>query len=140
MRGFKQWYIRNKYGNQKIATADGKFDSKLELNQYDYLRWLERAGRIKDLQRQVRIKLGNAKECRVAYIADFAYFDCEREIFVLHDSKGFETKEFILKKKWLLDSYGGFILRVAFKNETIDYKPFNDSNPLPNCFLKGELK
>lgn len=139
MRGFKNWYMRNKYGNSRINTAEGAFDSKLELLQYESLRLLERANTIRDLQRQVRIKLGNAKECRVAYIADFAYFDIVKNIYVLHDSKGFETKEFILKKKWLLDSYGGFILRVAFKNETIDYKPFNNANPLPSCFLKGNL-
>lgn len=126
--------FRNKYGNKKIATNEGKFDSRLELNQYNQLKWMERARRIKWLQRQVRIKLGTSDKCKVHYVADFCYFDNELQIFVIHDSKGFETPEFKLKAKWLLDCYGGFVFKVAFHNETKYYEPFDNTKPLPPCF------
>lgn len=45
----------------------------------------------------------------------------------LHDTKGFETPEFKLKLKWLLDTYKGFIFKVSFKREIKIYEPFNEN-------------
>ena len=135
----KMFKLYNKYKNAKVKTNIGTFDSKLELRQFEILQWLEKAQKIKGLQRQVRIKLGHSDKCKVYYIADFIYFDCENKQFVIHDSKGFETPEFKIKLKWLLDCYGGFIFKIAKHNETICYKPFNDDMPLPLAFAKMEI-
>lgn len=135
MRGFS---ARNKYGNKKIETPDGRFDSKLELRQYEMLMWRQRAGEILGLQRQVRIKLGNSPQCKVSYIADFAYFDNKRGVLVLHDSKGVETPEFVLKRKWLLDCYSGFVFLVAYFQKTIEFKPFSDDNTLLSDYLEAQ--
>lgn len=132
----KMFKLYSKYKNAKVKTNIGTFDSKLELKQFEILQWMERGGKIKGLQRQVRIKLGNSDKCKVYYIADFVYFDCENKQYVIHDSKGFETPEFKIKAKWLLDMYGGFIFKVAKHNENIYYKPFNNDLPLPMVFLK----
>lgn len=130
MRGFG---IYRKYGNKKIPTMHGTFDSKLELTQFETLLWLQKANKISQLQRQVRIKLGHSKVCKVHYVADFIYYDNERKAWIIHDSKGVETTEFILKRKWLCDIYAGFVLKVAFKCETKEYLPFDSANPLPEC-------
>lgn len=120
----KRFIKKSKYGNQKIETPSGAFDSRLEHEHFLRLQTLEKAGKIAYLQRQVRIKLGDSKDCKVVYIADFTYFDNDLGEFVVFDTKGFETKEFTLKRKWLLDSYIGFTFRVAFKQKIVDYKPF----------------
>ena len=123
-----------KYGNTKIPTMHGTFDSKLELKQFEMLHLLQKANKISHLKRQVRIKLGRCADCKVHYVADFVYFDNERKSWIIHDSKGFETTDFILKRKWLCDIYAGFVLKVAFKGETKEYFPFDNANPMPDCF------
>lgn len=119
--------VYNKFGNVKLNTPSGVFDSRLEYQQFLDLNLLEKVGKISNLQRQVRIKLGQSEKCKVHYIADFVYFDNEKSVWVIHDTKGFETPEFKLKLKWLLDSYKGFIFKVSFKRELKIYEPFNES-------------
>lgn len=99
----------NKYHNQKIDTPDGKFDSKFEHEEWCRLKLLERAGKITELKRQVPINLtpkfmisvGTIRES--SYIADFVYQEGSNLIMV--DTKGFETQEYKLKKKFLLYKY-----------------------------------
>lgn len=117
----------SKFGNVKINTPSGVFDSRLEYKEFLDLNLLEKAGKISNLQRQVRIKLGRSEKCKVHYIADFVYFDNEKSVWVIHDTKGFETPEFKLKLKWLLDTYTSFIFRVSFKCEIKEYLPFNEN-------------
>ena len=64
---------RPKYGNKKTVVNGIKFDSKWEAERYLYIKSLERAGRVKDLELQVRFNLivNDQKIC--AYIADFRY-------------------------------------------------------------------
>jgi len=93
---------RPKYGNKKTVVNGIKFDSKWEAERYLYIKSLERAGRVKDLELQVRFNLivNDQKIC--AYIADFRY---KREgkdgewHEIVEDAKGVETPEFKLKKK-----------------------------------------
>ena len=47
----------NKYGNKKVTTAEGTFDSKGEYARWLYLKDAERRGEIRDLRRQVRFSL-----------------------------------------------------------------------------------
>ena len=101
-----------KYHNKKVLTPDGVFDSIKEYNRWCELTLLQRAGKISDLQRQVRIELiptqraenGKVIEFPANYIADFVYTENGRQ--VVEDSKGAKTKEYILKRKVLLYLHG----------------------------------
>ena len=115
-----------KYNATKI-TADGHtFDSKHEYQRYCELKLLERAGTISDLQMQVKfvlipsqyepdtvkvLKSGKEKvvkgkliERECSYIADFVYQYNGK--MVVEDSKGFRTKEYVLKRKMMLYFHG----------------------------------
>lgn len=115
-----------KYNATKI-TADGHtFDSKHEYQRYCELKLLERAGTISDLQMQVKfvlipsqyepdtvkvLKSGKEKvvkgkliERECSYIADFVYQYNGKT--VVEDSKGFRTKEYVLKRKMMLYFHG----------------------------------
>ena len=93
---------RSKYGNKK-TTVDGiTFDSKWESERYLYLKSLEKAGRIKDLELQPRynILVNDQKIC--AYVADFKYNKENADGIwehIVEDAKGVETPEFKIKKK-----------------------------------------
>ena len=93
---------RSKYGNKKTTIHGITFDSKWESERYLYLKSLEKAGRIKDLELQPRynILVNNQKIC--AYVADFKYNKENADgvwEHIVEDAKGVETPEFKLKKK-----------------------------------------
>ncbi len=93
----------SKYGNIKTTTSDGiTHDSIREANRWCELKLLERAGKISDLQRQVKFELLPKQdgERAVYYIADFVYTEDGKQ--VVEDAKGFRTKEYKLKKRMLL--------------------------------------
>ena len=93
----------SKYGNIKTTTSDGiTHDSIREANRWCELKLLERAGKITDLQRQVKFELLPKQdgERAVYYIADFVYTEDGKQ--VVEDAKGFRTKEYKLKKRMLL--------------------------------------
>jgi len=78
------------------------FDSKWESERYLYLKSLEKAGRVKDLELQPRynITVNDQKIC--AYVADFKYNKENADGIwehIVEDAKGVETPEFKLKKK-----------------------------------------
>ena len=86
----------NKYG----AEREGKYASKHEAAVAGNLAALQRAGKIKGLQEQVRITLvpGDGKLRPVKYVADFTYIDLDGVLHVL-DAKGFKTPVYRLKKR-----------------------------------------
>ena len=107
-----------KYHNKKIEI-DGKiFDSRKEARRYKELSLLERAGEIQDLQTQVKFILiptqreadtigkrggvhkGKVIEKECAYIADFVYMENGKK--VVEDTKGYKTKDYIIKRKLML--------------------------------------
>ncbi len=101
----------SKYYNVKTKSFDGiVFDSGKEARRWEQLQLLLRAGKIKNLQRQVKFVLipkqcddkGKMVERECSYIADFTYTDTDTGQFVVEDAKGFKTKEFIIKRKLLL--------------------------------------
>lgn len=103
----------SKYGNRKVATTDGIIhDSQKEAARWSQLKLLERAGEITDLQRQVKYELVPPQkgERAVFYIADFVYTDVRTGNTVVEDTKGFRTKDYIIKRKLLLYFHG---LRVT---------------------------
>ena len=104
---------QNKYKNEKITIDGMTFDSKKEYNRYCDLKLLERAGEIKDIQRQVKFELIPKQEGEraVNYIADFVYIDRNGKK-VVEDTKGVRTAEYIIKRKIMLWRYNIKILEV----------------------------
>ena len=103
----------NKYGNKKVKV-DGKiFDSVREANRYMELRLLERGRKIRDLELQKPFILIPAQyegskcvERACKYVADFYYFDIEKNRYVCEDTKGMRTKDYIIKRKLMLKVFG----------------------------------
>ncbi len=113
----------SKYRNQQVTVGDETFDSGKEYRRFCELKLLQRAGKIKDLQRQVKfvliptqresdeigvrggVKKGKVIEYECAYIADFVYTNDKGET-VVEDTKGFKTKDYIIKRKLMLERHG----------------------------------
>lgn len=104
----------NKYGNTKIQYKGKVYDSKRELGRLQQLELLERAGKITDLKQQVKFELlpsyrdpvtGKLLERAVSYFADFTYYNSKGE-FIVEDTKGYKTADYILKRKMMLHFYG----------------------------------
>lgn len=99
-----------KYRSQKITVDGIAFDSVKEANRWQELRMLERAGEIRDLQRQVpfvviptqRDENGKLIEKEVRYVADFTYIEKGKLTRTVEDVKGMRTREYVLKRKMLL--------------------------------------
>lgn len=112
-------HARSKYGNERV----GAHASKKEHYRAAQLRLLERAGLISGLREQVSFELipaqygecgGDLKgrptrvllerSCR--YVADFVYTDSSTGLTVVEDTKGFRTKDYIIKRKLMLQVHG----------------------------------
>lgn len=111
---------KTKYRNQKVVRDGICFDSKKEAGRYKVLKKRENDGEIKDLKRQVKFTLipaqrepdttgprggykkGKVIEKECYYVADFFYFDLLKQKFVVEDTKGFRTKDYIIKRKLML--------------------------------------
>ena len=112
-----------KYGNKKVRYQGAVYDSRKEARRFAELSLLEKAGKITDLQTQVKfvlipsqrepdtvgkrggIKRGKVIEKECAYYADFVYTDENGET-VVEDTKGFRTTEYIIKRKLMLYIHG----------------------------------
>lgn len=116
----------SKYRNQKITVGSETYDSKKEWRRHIELLMLERMGRIKDIQRQVKFVLipaqrepehigkrggvyqGRLIERELSYIADFVY--TENGKTVVEDVKGYKGGSayaiFRIKKKLMLWVHG----------------------------------
>lgn len=97
----------SKYNNTKIRVDGRLFDSKAEAARWQELQLLERAGEIKELERQVEYELipKQKGERAVKYIADFRYVDQDGKT-VVEDTKGVKTPVYILKRKLMLRVHG----------------------------------
>ena len=80
---------------------------------------LQRAGKISNLQRQVKYTLipsqridGKVVERECYYTADFVYRDTGTGKEIVEDSKGMRTKEYIIKRKLMLYKNGIRILET----------------------------
>jgi hypothetical protein len=110
----------SKYHSQKVSIAQEIFDSKKEARRWLELKNMEANGLISGLQRQKKFVLipaqyepdtkgprggrikGKLLEREVAYYADFVYFDEHEKDFVIEDTKGVRTAEYIIKRKLML--------------------------------------
>ena len=108
---------RSKYHSKKITRDGETFDSIKEYKRYVELSLLQKAGAIQELKRQVKFQLlpaqyeesngkkrGKCLERAVNYVADFVYI--EDGVKVVEDTKGFKTKDYILKRKMMLYFHG----------------------------------
>lgn len=107
---------KNKMSNKKITAGGITYDSLKEYRRHQELILLEKAGKIKDLEIQVKFELTPArpdKKIRAShYIADFVYFDVAKDEKIVEDTKGHRTQKFILKKKMMLERHGILILET----------------------------
>lgn len=117
----------SKYHSRKVTVDGVTYDSKKEYRRFKELSLLERAGTIQNLQRQVKYVLipaqrefcneiytkGRKKGCfkpgkllekECSYIADFVYIQNGKT--VIEDTKGFRTKDYIIKRKLMLWVHG----------------------------------
>lgn len=100
-----------KYRNKKTIVNGVAFDSKKEAKRYQELLQLEEAGQITELKLQQKFELipsqrigGKVAERACTYKADFVYMkDGE---MVVEDTKGFKTKDYIIKRKLMLYMHG----------------------------------
>ena len=118
----------SKYKNRKKLVDGIEFDSAKEARRWSELKLLEKAGEISDLRRQVKFvliesqyeessevyqrgknkgkpKRGKLLEHECSYVADFVYIDEKTGKTVVEDTKGFRTKDYIIKRKLLLERY-----------------------------------
>jgi hypothetical protein len=112
---------KNKYRNIKVEIDGETFASRKEARRYYELKLLERAGEIKNLQKQVKFLLipsqfeevidakGKSKqkciERECVYVADFQYQDAHTGELIVEDTKGMRTKDYIIKRKLMLSVY-----------------------------------
>lgn len=106
-----------KYHSKKTEVDGIKFDSKKEAERYYELRLLEIAGAISDLKMQVKFELipsqrinGKSVERPCTYVADFVYKENGKTI--VEDTKGFRTKDYIIKRKLMLWVHGIKIVEI----------------------------
>ena len=102
---------KQKYNNVGHGT------SNKEKNRGAVLELMQRQGLISGLQKQVVYSLIPAqygfvdgkKKClerACTYRADFVYFDERTKELVVEDTKGFKTKDYIIKRKLMLHEHG----------------------------------
>lgn len=116
---------KQKYGNKKVIVEGEVFDSKREYDRWVYLKQLQDAHMISELERQVRFLLipaqyepdtvgvrgavykGKCIERECVYIADFAYRD-EYGRYVVEDvkSKITKTPAYKIKRKLMYKEFG----------------------------------
>jgi hypothetical protein len=96
---------KNKYGAKRKQVDGINFHSTWEADRYSELRIMEKAGLISQLKLQVKYPLKVNGAIVSNYIADFVYYDRERNE-ITEDAKGVKTPEYRLKKKLLLAIYG----------------------------------
>lgn len=118
-----------KKGNKYCAKRTGGHASKKEHERANELKLMQRAGLISNLREQVPFELIPAQygECgtdlkgkpvRVCveksckYIADFVYTDNETGQTIVEDTKGFRTKEYVIKRKLMLYVHGIMIREI----------------------------
>lgn len=110
----------NKYHNKKVSLDGMIFDSKKEMYRWIQLKLLEKSGKISGLERQKKFvlipaqyepdiigkrggkKKGKLIERECSYYADFYYWDEDKKQYVIEDTKGMKTPDYIIKRKLML--------------------------------------
>lgn len=102
-----------KYHAIKTIVDGIMFHSKKEAKRYQELRLLEKAGKISNLETQVRYTLIPKDELgrAVEYVCDFGYYEQQPDKiplwqWVIEDVKGFRTDVYKLKRRMLFKEMG----------------------------------
>lgn len=118
----------SKYKNRKLVIGGEIFDSRKEYRRWCDLIYLQQAGEITGLRRQVSFtiipalrepsteffkrgkhkgepKPGKLVERATHYVADFVYTDKDGNT-VVEDCKGMRTKDYVLKRKLMYAVHG----------------------------------
>ncbi len=114
----------SKFSNVKT----GKYDSKKESKRAGELQLLLKAGIIKELEEQKVFVLQETFKARattpphhletvknIRYIADFYYYDNEKQCYVAEDVKGFKTINYIIKSKLFRKIYSDILFVEIMK-------------------------
>ena len=110
-KAYQKQIRKSKYGNRKVTVNGIVFDSAKEGDRFLELLALYRAGEITDLRLQPEFTLiegfmtpEGEKVRAERYRADFSYTRDGEQI--VEDVKGHRTKEYLIKRKQMLDKYG----------------------------------
>ena len=98
---------RSKYGAVKTSIDGYTFDSKKEADYYCELKLRHQCGDIKGFCMQSTFPLAT----ELKYKADFIVFNNDGSTEII-DTKGFRTKEYIVKKKVFEDKYKLKIIEI----------------------------
>ena len=100
-----------KYHSKKVTVDGIKFDSQKEANRYCELKLLKKAGKITNFELQPEFVLQegfrekNGQWIRpIKYKADFRVIYADGSEVVI-DTKGYKTKDYLIKRKMLLKKY-----------------------------------
>ena len=104
-------------GKKQKYNNSGHGSSLKERNRAAVLELMQKQGLISGLQKQVVYSLipvqygevdGKRKclERACTYRADFVYYDIENKQLVVEDTKGFRTKDYVIKRKLMLHEHG----------------------------------
>lgn len=108
--------------SKKVVIDGITFDSQIEGEYYEYLKNLEKGGKIHYLQCHPSYMLQGKAERHgkpykaVLYVADFEYFDEEERINVVIDVKGYATETAKLKRKLFVYNYPEYKLKWIAKS------------------------
>ena len=111
-------FKRSKYGAKKVEKYGRKWDSRMELDFYEYLLELKEKGEIIDIELQPKFLLQEkftyqGKTIRkIEYISDFRikYSDGKEEVI---DCKGIKTTDYKLKEKLVKFKYPDTIFKCV---------------------------
>lgn len=115
-----------KYKSTPTIVDGIRFSSKLESKRYEYLKELERENKISNLELQPSYLLQESfrKEGelfrKVEYVADFRYYDNEKQKEVVEDVKSFITEKdglFRIKRKLYEYKYPTKLTIVNYKKK-----------------------
>ncbi len=100
---------RSKFSNRPLRCREGiMHQSTSEARRCDELHLMQQGGLISGLvahpQKRYRLDVNDQHICD--YLADFAYYDKERQMTVVEDVKGFQTEVSRLKLKLMAAIYG----------------------------------
>lgn len=111
----------SKFKNKRMWVNGYVFHSQLEGKRYKQLLLLEKNGCIEQLELQPRFRLyksfkinTNKKKNQgilpIDYVSDFKYI--ENDLLIIEDTKGKETADYIIKKKWFVSRLAEFEVDV----------------------------
>ena len=109
---------KSKYNNIRVQYNGKCFDSKKEMRRYQQLELLQRAGKIKNLCCQVvydllpTTRIGGQTQRKTTYVADFVYWDIEKDCEVIEDAKGMRTDAYKIKRKLMWEILGKEVKEV----------------------------